>query len=167
MERQHDNNPDIQSQVLTGLRKPRRRLFGLRMTPMIDVIFLLLIFFVLTAKFRSPEDFLPIQLASADLAARKFAVIEPLLLNISATQTGCAITIGNDDTSVQILDSAAEQGLEIFVSKLTETLDSQKRIAADPIEITCTGDVTWDHLVKIYNVLYAMGITDITFNTTE
>ena len=65
----------IRAQVVGGLPRRRRR-FGLRMTPMIDVIFLLLTFFVLTAKFRTPEQFLPIHLAVADAAVEHFGPIE-------------------------------------------------------------------------------------------
>ena len=39
---------------------PRTKPAELRMTPMIDVIFLLLIFFVCTANFKPPEEILPI-----------------------------------------------------------------------------------------------------------
>ncbi len=43
--------------------RDRRERFEVKMTPMIDVIFLLLIFFVCTANFQPPEQILPTQLS--------------------------------------------------------------------------------------------------------
>ncbi len=43
--------------------RDQRGRFDVKMTPMIDVIFLLLIFFVCTASFRSPEQVLPTRLS--------------------------------------------------------------------------------------------------------
>lgn len=166
MLKHHDSNVDISHRTVTPLLRPKQRLFGLRMTPMIDVIFLLLIFFVLTAKFRRPEDFLSLQLAGADTAVRKFAVIEPLILSISATASGCEVKISNC-RAVPIAGLVPQEGLAVFSDRLREVLSSQKRVASDPIEISCSEDVQWDYLVKIYNVLHAMGINDITFNMTE
>jgi len=45
--------------------------------------------------------------------------------------------------------------------------ESQKRTADDPIEIRCDDDLKWDHLVKIYNILYGMGAGNITFVINE
>ena len=50
---------------------------------------------------------------------------------------------------------------------MVAVLKSQKRHVGDPVEVVCSDDVKWDYLVKIYNVLYVMGINDITFAMTE
>lgn len=133
---------------------------------MIDVIFLLLTFFVLTARFRTPEEFLPIHLPTADAAVQRFGVIEPLQIDISADQACCVVRIGQLET-VRIEAGRGAEGLVDFANKLTDILSQQKRTADDPIELRCDDYVTWDHLVKIYNVLQAMGINDITFRMTE
>jgi biopolymer transport protein ExbD len=162
-----DMEPDeetIAQEALGRLRSRRGRTFGLRMTPMIDVIFLLLTFFILTAKFRAPEQFLPLKLLTG--RSKQFGVIEPLQIHISDTQAGCSIQIAGSKT-VLIEDSAPGQGLAGFAETLTAVLNSQKRNATDPIEIICDDDIKWDHLVKIYNILYAAGADDITFGITE
>ena len=48
-----------------------------------------------------------------------------------------------------------------------QCLLEQKRYASDPVEIVCAAKVKWENLAKIYNVLYGMGLTDITFQMTE
>ncbi len=154
----------IRARVLGGLPRRKRR-FGLRMTPMIDVIFLLLTFFVLTAKFRTPEQFLPIHLAAADAAQQHFGPIEPLIISISGAEGGCLVEIGGL-ASVRVEDERYADGLVDFAGKLREVLSIQKRTASDPIELRCDEYVKWDELVKIYNVLQAAGISDITFQMT-
>ncbi|MFV2070278.1 MAG: ExbD/TolR family protein, partial [Pirellulales bacterium] len=47
------------------------------MTPMIDVVFLLLIFFVCTASFQVAEEMVPVHLPAAGIAA-EVAVNDPL-----------------------------------------------------------------------------------------
>jgi biopolymer transport protein ExbD len=135
------------------------------MTPMIDVIFLLLTFFVLTAKFRTPEQFLPIHLATADAAEQHFGPIEPLVISISGAEGGCLVEIAGL-AAVQMEGERYADGFLDFAGKLAEVLSIQKRTASDPIELRCAENVKWDQLVKIYNVLQAAGISDITFQMT-
>ena len=166
METERSQSESMWQEVVGHLRKRRRRRLGLRMTAMIDVIFLLLTFFVLTARFRTPEQFLPIHLPTADAAVQKFGVIEPLELDISADEAGCVVRIGQLET-VRIEAGRGAEGLVDFANKVTDILSQQKRTADDPVELRCDDYVTWDHLVKIYNVLQAMGVNDITFCMTE
>lgn len=140
----------------------KRRGFVLQMTPMIDVIFLLLTFFLLTANFRTPEDFLPIRLSDKANAQRP-SIIEPLTIALAATQIGFDIEIANFET-VAIENEILDEGLANFAGKLKNAIESQQRRSSDPVEISCSDDVSWDHLVKIYHILHAMGIDNITFN---
>lgn len=143
-----------------------RRLFTLRMAPMIDMIFLLLIFFFVAAKWRPEEKFLPFQIPTAQAQEHSIGRPEPLMVTISPTQTGCEVQIGRLHT-IHIEDEAIEAKLTVLMEKMSETLTAQKRYTSDPIEITCSGDLKWDHLTKIYNVFYGAGLTDITLVMTE
>lgn len=139
----------------------------LRMAPMIDMIFLLLIFFLLTARFRPMENFLPLQLdISSPSEAGRAALIEPLMVYISPVENGCEVRLGRNMT-VDIAKAEPEAGLAMLADKLTTGLQQQKRTAGDPVEIVCDGNVEWEHLARIYNVLFGMGITDITFRMTD
>ena len=161
-------NISINQNVADFLRKRNRNRTrcGLRMTAMIDVIFLLLAFFVLTAKFRAPEQFLPAALSSAGAAAQRTGIVEPLAITIGAEAGGCVIVLS--DTAATGIDSAnPEAGLAVFADRLQAVLLSQHRTTADPVEILCDDQVQWDHLIKIYNILYAMGINDITFGASR
>jgi len=140
--------------------------FTLRMAPMIDIIFLLLIFFLVCAKWRPPEQFLPLQLSTAGAAGMPLVRAEPLIIHITSYEQGCDIRIGQL-TNVQIRQDRIEQDLVTLVEQLQTCLTAQHRFASDPVEIICEPDVKWDYFAKIYNVLYGVGLTDITFCLTE
>ncbi len=144
-------------------RRPR---IGLRMAPMIDMIFLLLIFFLVAANYRPKEDYLPLQLATAAAGTQTLVKPEPLTFQILATDTGCRVQIGTSGT-VDIASLNPEQGLAALIEKTSQCLFEQKRYVSDPIEITCEAGVKWDFVARIYNALYGMGLTDITFQMTE
>ncbi len=157
---------NIRGRVLAGLSVGRKRSPGLRMAPMIDIIFLLLIFFLVTAKWRPEESFLPFQLPTANAAHSQFGKAEPLVINISATIGGCKVRIGGAG-AIEINDANIEADLVAMMEELSNCIIEQRRLASDPIEINCGPSVKWEHLAKIYNLFFGAGLTDITFAMTE
>lgn len=146
--------------VMSGLRR-RKPAIGIRMTPMIDVIFLLLTFFVLTAKFKEPEQILPIILGTANVQTPK-VVQTPLAVTLKPAANGCIVTLG--DTNVTLTADDPKAGLlELTQNIQTHAQTMQNR----PIELYCDDAVAWDHVVKVYDVLYALGAQDITFRIEE
>ncbi|MBA7659138.1 hypothetical protein ES703_67103 [subsurface metagenome] len=138
----------------------------MRMAPMIDMVFLLLIFFLVAAKWRPQEDFLPFQLPLAQAQEQRIGKPEPLMIHIFATESGCQVQIGQSD-AVQIEKQTIEANLAVLMEKMKSSLLAQKRFATDPIEIICEPEVKWEHLAKIYNTFFGAGLTDITFRMTE
>jgi biopolymer transport protein ExbD len=159
-------NEITRGDIFEGISTGRKSSFTLRMAPMIDMIFLLLIFFLVAAKWRPQEDFLPFQLPTAQAQDRRIGRPEPLMIHILAAETGCQIQIGAL-TSVLINDDTIEADLAALMEKMQECLTEQKRYASDPIEITCAAEVRWEYLAKIYNMFFGAGLTDITFTMTE
>ncbi len=133
---------------------------------MIDIIFLLLIFFLVAAKWRPQEDFLPFRLPTAAAETLQVGICEPLEIYIFGTDGGCVVQIGNAQT-VRIETESFEENIAVLMEKIKEIMLSQKRFAADPVEIICEAGVKWQYLAKIYNVFYGAGMTDITFAMTE
>ena len=144
----------------------RRRYSTLRMAPMIDIIFLLLIFFLVAAKWRPEENFLPFQLPSAQARDRTIAKPEPLMIYIFATDVGCEVRIGQLHT-IGIENQTIEADLVLLMEKIRDCMLAQKRFVSDPIEIVCDENVKCEHFTKIYNLFYGAGLTDITFAMTE
>jgi biopolymer transport protein ExbD len=157
---------NIQGAVSERLPASRSSIPALRMAPMIDMIFLLLIFFLLTARFRPRENFLPMQLEISGPVTGQSGLVEPLAVYISSTKEGCKVRLSRNLT-VSIAEAEPETGLALLVDKLEVGLREQKRNAGDPVEIVCGGDVKWEHLARIYSVLFGMGITDTTFRMTD
>jgi biopolymer transport protein ExbD len=162
-----DTRLSIQGAISERLSASRSSMSALRMAPMIDMIFLLLIFFLLTARFRPREDFLPMQLELSSLAAAtRPSLVEPFTIYISPARQGCKVQLSRDLT-VSIAETEPQAGLALLVDKLEVSFREQKRNAGDPLEIVCDGDVKWQYTARIYSVLYGMGITDITFRMTD
>ena len=147
-------------------RAPTRQAYALRMAPMIDMIFLLLIFFLVTAKWRPEEDFLPLQLPTAQGQDAVFGRPDPLEIHILATATGCGIRMG-EFGEVQIDNRTIDADMAVLMDRMGDCLRAQKRFAGDPVEIVCGPDLKWEHLARIYNLFYGAGLSDITFRMTE
>lgn len=137
----------------------------LRMTPMIDVIFLLLIFFLVTANFRPDEGFLPIRLPTAQADSIVLGRAEPLVVGVFASQDGCRVQIGSA-AAVQIQNQTQDVDFTTLAQQIFDVISAQKRTTSDPVEIVCQSQVEWQHLVKVYNILFGMGVSDITFCMT-
>ncbi len=145
-------------QVATSGISRRKPAIGIRMTPMIDVIFLLLTFFVLTAKFQEPEQLLPISVSGAQ-ALTPPAAQEPLPIHVKAAPDGCVIRVG-DRTGITLSAQNPQEGLLV----LTRIVQGRVETAGfQPVELYCDDAVAWDIVVKVYDVLYVMGAKDITF----
>jgi biopolymer transport protein ExbD len=156
----------MQKDAFDGVFASRKRSFTLRMAPMIDMVFLLLIFFLVAAKWRPQENFLPFQLPVAQGQEHRLGKPEPLIIYISATQVGCQVQIGQFYT-VQLEKQAIETNLTVLMERIKDCLVAQKRFTSDPIEIVSDASVRWEYLAKIYNVFFGAGLTDITFTMSE
>lgn len=159
-------NQSIMGGFLPGLASNCRRGFSLQMAPMIDIIFLLLLFFLVAAKWRPQESFLPFHLPAADTQQREFGKPEPLVIRILTTQTGCNVQIGQSQI-VQIANQTIEEDLAALTGKMRDCMLEQKRFVTDPVEIICQPSVKSRYWVKIYNVLAGLKLTDITISMTE
>ena len=159
-------NKDTRFNVAARLGRRRKSTFALRMAPMIDVIFLLLIFFLITADFRPSEEFLPMRIDTAGAQTTAIGQVQPLVITIEQVPNGCRVTLDHTET-VMISDENFQQNLSLLTQTLRDVMTQQKRFPSDPIELVCSDKLKWDYLAKIYNVFFGIGATDITFNLTE
>ena len=127
---------------------------------MIDVIFLLLIFFLLTANFRPTEDFLPILLPESQFLS--FGQVEPLVFRIKTAANGCLIDVENYGQIVFENDKPDE-----LAKAIKNVIDRADRVVSDPVQLAFEDDVVWQKQVEVYNVLYGIGVEDITFELTS
>lgn len=147
---------------LARLVPPRSTRMQFRIVPMIDVVFLLLIFFLLTANFRPREGFLP-----AELPRRVTHVttmeLEPLLLQFSSDSQGnCHIQIGPTD-SLLIENTPGGQDFSPVTKQIRLILAAQHRTLEDPIKLLPDPETSWQHVVRVYDSLWQANLRNIIF----
>ena len=149
--------------VMTGFLGRKHRIsMGLRMTPMIDVIFLLLTFFVLTAKFQEPEQLLPVIVGKT--TPRSVAAQDtPLKVFVEANPSGCLLRVENRP-AIKLSDENPAESLLVLARKVRQELETTGPV---PVELYYDDAVSWDIVVKVYDVLYALGLQNITFRIEE
>ncbi|MEJ5260960.1 MAG: biopolymer transporter ExbD [Anaerohalosphaeraceae bacterium] len=159
------SRPSFHQQTLEGLSRRGRTDTGLQMAPMIDVIFLLLTFFVLTARFRPSEAQVPLQLPRQD-SSERFSIIEPLLLEMTSEQESLRIKIGTDKI-ILLPPEASPREWTAAADAVEEICRRQQRRPDDPIELLCGDEVSWEAVVKMYDLLRVLGFSQIVFVMTD
>jgi biopolymer transport protein ExbD len=161
-----------QTYAALSIPRPRHRhrhrpmRLGLTIVPLIDVVFLLLVFFLLTANFRSREAFLPAQLPRQTVSAEQME-IEPLIIHLSPLPDGaCRIRIG---AAAEIIISSAPGGSSFtdLAQHITEILQDRGRTTDDPVKLVPDPSTKWDHVVKTYDALWRLNLTNIIFAFVE
>jgi biopolymer transport protein ExbD len=152
-------------QVMAGLRRRRNPAMGLRMTAMIDVIFLLLTFFVLTARFQQPESHLNVTLPKPAVGTEQSAAKEPLSIRLETANLRCSVLLPQAETILLVPDTLSANLADLH-HRLTAIFPLYD-IAGQGVELRCDDAVQWDYVVKVYDVLYRAGAMKITFVTEE
>jgi biopolymer transport protein ExbD len=152
-------------QVMTGLRRRQNPAMGLKMTAMIDVIFLLLTFFVLTARFQQPELHLNVTLPKPGVGTANPVAKGPLSIRLDAADLGCSILLPQTD-KLFLRPDTIQTNLTDLQDHLMSIMPSYD-IAGQGVELHCGDAVQWDYVVKVYDVLYRAGAVKITFVTEE
>ncbi len=138
----------------------------LAIVPLIDVVFLLLAFFLLTASFRSREGFLPAELPRQAVRADAMEV-EPLLVRLETLANGdCHVQIGSAAT-LTVTGSGDVGGFEMLAARLQQVLADQGRNRSDPVKLVPTRQTKWDHVVKAYDALWQLNLTNIIFTFVD
>ena len=126
----------------------------LKMTPMIDVIFLLLIFFVCTANFKPPEEVLPIDSTLPGSVTSEVMLPNPVdldvvLIQISFDQTPHWQIEGNHCSTLREVQSI---------------LHSIRDVKSDiPVIIESADNVPVGKMIDVYDVCRRVGLTRIQF----
>ena len=127
------------------------------MTPMIDVVFLLLIFFICTASFQASEQNLPGSLRIAEGAGTRDIEIPPELEDLQ-------------QVIVKIFWQDNRPRWEINRERL-ETLEQVRQILAAvatidaelPVVLDIAGEVPLGHVIQIYDLGRGLGFAKIQF----
>lgn len=139
------------SHLATGERR-----LDVKMTPMIDVVFLLLIFFVCTASFQTVEEVLPSQILLSGAAASDMPLepeedeLEDVIIALRL-RDGQAQWVVNEQTFTQL-------------NQLRELLDRLVAIQPRlPVILDVGGDVPLGQAIDLYDLCRLLGYQEIRF----
>ena len=136
------------------------------MAPMIDVVFLLLVFFLLAANFRSREGFLPTEIPQQTSNA-ELMEMEPLSLLLTSLPDGsCQIQIGSART-ITIASQSPQTDFTMLSQQLLEVLNEHGRNLDDAVKIIPDSKTKWDHVVKTYDALWQINLRNIIFTMVD
>ena len=121
------------------------------MTPMIDVVFLLIIFFLVASHLAKQENSVQLDLPVADTGLNNATEVESLVVNIlpdGQWQSG---------------------GISLNLQSLAALLRSRASASTDPLRLKIRSDqnITYDRLEPILKEATAAGIGDIVFSVYE
>ena len=118
------------------------------LTPMIDVVFQLLIFFLLACQFRQAEGQIPANLPDISGPAQATPFVDPIKITLRPTgpnNTGVLIEVKH--ANVTLTSSAELYAYLVKMSKIYGEGSTEKV----PVVIKPLGDVLWEHVVNAFN----------------
>jgi biopolymer transport protein ExbD len=134
----------------------RRGELTLSMAPMIDVIFLLLIFFVCTASFRPPEQILPTQVSlpgaePADTPPdEEFEDLDDLIVKVLWRQTRPAWELNNRQYA--------------SLGEVRTVLEAAQRVQPGlPVILSVEPEVPISHVIDVYDLCRTVGLLRVQF----
>lgn len=135
-----------------------------KMTPMIDVIFLLLIFFVCTASFRAAEEVLPAQLALPGSLAEAPPPPDLELEELDEVIVHIAWQQERPIWQLRLPGSRLPQRACESLAQLRGLLQAVAQIRADlPVILHVEPQVPVEHLIDVYDLCRQVGLRRIQF----
>lgn len=154
------------TQTTSAPRHRRRGPMQLSIVPLIDIVFLLLVFFLLTASFRPQEGFLPTNLPKQSAVAEP-AELEPVPIWVVTMPNGdCQVRISREEP-IPVSADAMVEGFGKVKKTIHNVFVQQKRTVENPIRIIPTPQTKWDHVVKTYHCLWQLNLTNVIFAIVE
>lgn len=140
-------------------QKRRREGLDVKMTPMIDVVFLLLVFFVWTASFEVAERLLPSDVAQTE-GTGSDAEVTPELMDFEQVVVHILATpAGGQGPSWKINDRPLATLREV-----RDALDAIAAIKSDlPVIVDPSGDVPLGHVIDVYDISRLVGFSTVHF----
>jgi biopolymer transport protein ExbD len=127
-------------------RGPRSTVMQPPLTPMIDVVFQLLLFFLLACQFRAQEGLIPANLP--DLSGpRSLETIKKFPIQINIYPTGPA----NEGALFRIKDTDLQFSSAGALCRYLIEFGSEEEREEVPVVIKSIGFVRWEHVVNAFN----------------
>ncbi|MCG3131395.1 MAG: hypothetical protein FLDDKLPJ_02186 [Phycisphaerae bacterium] len=139
------------------LSRRSRGLSGVNVAPMIDMTFLLLIFFVVTTTFEKREGVLSTRMP-AETAAAPPLPVKPVVIRLSPAGAEAELAV----IAVEPTDQKPGDFRRLY-EVLVELRGRPGFDDQTPVIVRAEGDVIWDHLVNAWNAAIRAGYQNIAF----
>ena len=129
------------------------------MTPMIDVVFMLLIFFVWTTSFQVPELMLPSSIISELSGQGSQTEVDPDMLDLERV----VVRIGWDGEPRWMVNDGPAETLQDVALRLRAvgSVKSDLPVLVDPVPAVPLG-----HVINVYDLARLAGFQNVQFATT-
>ena len=127
-------------------RRNRREAIAMDLTPLIDMVFLLLIFFLVTSSFKKEQLALLVKLPKAEQGAGSDKKVEQLTIELSDNEV-------------------AVNGKKTTIEALPDSFKSVKKEAL--VNLRIDGDVKYQRLVKVLDLLQLNKLENISLITDK
>ena len=146
------------------IKKRKKGMIGLNLTSMIDVVFLLLIYFMVATEFITAEESFPMDIPMRNHGQTITLDYEPLVILVESAGTGMEdlrIRLEGPWDPVGTLDA-----LSSFLrsNKASEFGSSGLFEESHPIFIKPTNSTRWEHAIAAYNIVVNENYTNITLD---
>ncbi|MGB0767201.1 MAG: biopolymer transporter ExbD [Phycisphaeraceae bacterium] len=127
--------------------------FELKLTSMIDVVFLLLVFFVVTATFTHDEGTLLATMpGEMDGESR---IHHPINVELTSADDGISYHLTVDGRSIESATALAQT--------LSDRVRRGQMAIDDPVQINPQGVVRWQHVVNVFNACVSAELERVAF----
>ncbi len=164
LEKTSNNSRTRSEPRLVAMRRPpyhRPDRLDVKMTPMIDVVFLLLVFFVCTASFRPLEQLLPTNLTLPGGVASEVTVdpweqeLEEVVIRLTRSGDQLRWTVNQDHQCTEIQQVAA-----LLKALSAATAGPGEQI---PVILDVSGEIPMESVIDLYDLSRALGYDRIQF----
>lgn len=146
------------SRILSSRFGPTRLIAASGFTPMLDVMFNLLIFFLVATSFSPPEGLLSSTLPAIEEGVSTGVPVVPIKVFVFPDTFSVSSSLVDDISRMQIATNI--ETLEVILKKGREdNLLSLDR----PVIIAAKDNIRWERIVDAYNLLIKLGFSSITF----
>ena len=124
---------------------------GFQLAPMIDVVFLLLIFFVVTQKFILNEQDLEVKVPTADTTSEDPRAIDEMIINAREDKDGKLI-VTIDRTQFTLEELQAQLSRQVRINK------------HQPVRIRGDADMRWQKVADVISTCTKAGVYNVSFS---
>ena len=167
-------------------RRNSEEVYELKLTPMIDVVFQLLIFFLCATKFPEPEGILKTWLPKEKGQHSDITIIDPIQVRLWLHRSGDAVICEYQDQNsetgftpfpaAQVYDEHNKRDeiwpnysqVEAYLGAMKRKFETKVRDPKGlPVTLDFTADVPWKHVARLIDICTGLGLTNIQIAAPE